>query len=174
MDATATYAGSFSYFLDAVLYQGGLQELDRLGEDGFFVVVAVEQQIMDFCADWGAGMLQIVRQEIVCGNVQGVGDHDQQFQTWGSTSVFNITEINRSRVNNLSNNFGSFAILSGDIDESMKSETTKWTNETLAALLSKVPDDKMLLLDLAADYNKCFWNMHLIFMRNTNYTCFIN
>ncbi len=32
-----------------------------------------------------------------------------------------------------------------------------WDPETLAALLSRVPDDKMLLLDLAADYNKCFW-----------------
>ena len=32
-----------------------------------------------------------------------------------------------------------------------------WDQETLAALLSKVPNDKMLLLDLAADYNKCFW-----------------
>lgn len=32
-----------------------------------------------------------------------------------------------------------------------------WDYETLAALVSKVPDDKMLLLDLAVDYNKCFW-----------------
>lgn len=33
-----------------------------------------------------------------------------------------------------------------------------WDYETLGALLSKVPDDKMLLLDLAADYNKNFWH----------------
>ena len=33
-----------------------------------------------------------------------------------------------------------------------------WDYETLAALVSKVPDDKMLLLDLAADYNKCKWH----------------
>lgn len=33
-----------------------------------------------------------------------------------------------------------------------------WDYETLKALVSKVPDDKMLLLDLAVDYNKCFWN----------------
>ena len=33
-----------------------------------------------------------------------------------------------------------------------------WDYETLASLVSKVPDDKMLLLDLAADYNKCFWH----------------
>ena len=33
-----------------------------------------------------------------------------------------------------------------------------WDNETLGALVSKVPDDKMLLLDLAADYNKCKWH----------------
>lgn len=33
-----------------------------------------------------------------------------------------------------------------------------WDYETLAALVSKVPDDKILLLDLAADYNKCFWH----------------
>ena len=32
-----------------------------------------------------------------------------------------------------------------------------WDYETLKALVSKVPDDKMLLLDLAVDYNKCFW-----------------
>ena len=33
-----------------------------------------------------------------------------------------------------------------------------WDAPTLQALLSRVPDDKMLLLDLAVDYNKCFWN----------------
>ena len=33
-----------------------------------------------------------------------------------------------------------------------------WDEPTLRALLSKVPDDKMLLLDLAVDYNKCFWH----------------
>jgi len=33
-----------------------------------------------------------------------------------------------------------------------------WDYETLAALLSKVPDDRMLLLDLAADYNRNFWH----------------
>lgn len=32
-----------------------------------------------------------------------------------------------------------------------------WDNETLEALVSQVPDDKMLLLDLAVDYNKNFW-----------------
>ena len=32
-----------------------------------------------------------------------------------------------------------------------------WDYETLGALVSKVPDDKMLLLDLAVDYNKHFW-----------------
>ncbi len=33
-----------------------------------------------------------------------------------------------------------------------------WDYETLAALVSKVPDDKMLLLDLAVDYNMHFWH----------------
>ena len=33
-----------------------------------------------------------------------------------------------------------------------------WDYETLAALLSKVPNDKMLLLDLAVDYNMHFWH----------------
>ena len=33
-----------------------------------------------------------------------------------------------------------------------------WQPETVKALLSKVPDDKMLILDLAADYNFCFWH----------------
>ena len=33
-----------------------------------------------------------------------------------------------------------------------------WDYRTLQALVSRVPDDKMLLLDLAVDYNKCFWN----------------
>lgn len=32
-----------------------------------------------------------------------------------------------------------------------------WDYETLQALVSKVPDDKMLLLDLAVDYNANFW-----------------
>lgn len=32
-----------------------------------------------------------------------------------------------------------------------------WDYETLKSLVSKVPDDKMLLLDLAVDYNRCFW-----------------
>lgn len=32
-----------------------------------------------------------------------------------------------------------------------------WDFKTLQALLSRVPDDKMLLLDLAEDYNHCFW-----------------
>lgn len=32
-----------------------------------------------------------------------------------------------------------------------------WDYETLGALVSKVPDNKMLLLDLAVDYNKNFW-----------------
>lgn len=33
-----------------------------------------------------------------------------------------------------------------------------WDYETLQALLSRVPDDKMLLLDLAVDYNTQFWH----------------
>ncbi len=33
-----------------------------------------------------------------------------------------------------------------------------WDPKSLEALVSKVPDDKMLLLDLAVDYNKNFWN----------------
>lgn len=32
-----------------------------------------------------------------------------------------------------------------------------WDYETLQSLVSKVPNDKMLLLDLAVDYNRCFW-----------------
>lgn len=32
-----------------------------------------------------------------------------------------------------------------------------WDYETLQSLVSKVPDDKMLMLDLAVDYNRCFW-----------------
>lgn len=34
-----------------------------------------------------------------------------------------------------------------------------WDYETLGALVSKVPDNKMLILDLAVDYNKCFWKI---------------
>ena len=33
-----------------------------------------------------------------------------------------------------------------------------WDKPSLEALVSKVPDDKMILLDLAADYNKHFWH----------------
>ena len=33
-----------------------------------------------------------------------------------------------------------------------------WDQPTLEALISKVPNDKMLLLDLAADYNKYIWD----------------
>ncbi len=32
-----------------------------------------------------------------------------------------------------------------------------WDPDTLKALVSHVPDEKMLLLDLAVDYNVCFW-----------------
>lgn len=32
-----------------------------------------------------------------------------------------------------------------------------WDYKTLEALVSRVPNDKMLLLDLAVDYNTCFW-----------------
>lgn len=32
-----------------------------------------------------------------------------------------------------------------------------WTKDNLGALLSRVPDDNMLLLDLATDYNATFW-----------------
>lgn len=34
-----------------------------------------------------------------------------------------------------------------------------WDYPTLEALVSRVPDDKLLLLDLAVDYNKCFWKI---------------
>ncbi len=33
-----------------------------------------------------------------------------------------------------------------------------WDYETLNALVSRVPDDRLLLLDLAVDYNKHFWH----------------
>ncbi len=33
-----------------------------------------------------------------------------------------------------------------------------WDERTLAALLTRVPDDKMLLLDMAVDYNRHFWH----------------
>lgn len=33
-----------------------------------------------------------------------------------------------------------------------------WDDRTLAALLSRVPDEKMLLLDLSVDYSCCFWH----------------
>ena len=51
MDAAAAYAGSF-LLSDAKLRQGGLKKFDRLSEDGFFILVAVEQQIVNFRADW--------------------------------------------------------------------------------------------------------------------------
>ena len=33
-----------------------------------------------------------------------------------------------------------------------------WDQPTLAALLSRVPDDKMIILDMAVDYNQNFWH----------------
>ena len=33
-----------------------------------------------------------------------------------------------------------------------------WDQPTLAALLSRVPDDKMMILDMAVDYNENFWH----------------
>lgn len=33
-----------------------------------------------------------------------------------------------------------------------------WDQQTLSALLSRVPDDKMIILDLAVDYNQNFWH----------------
>lgn len=34
-----------------------------------------------------------------------------------------------------------------------------WTKERLGALVSKVPDDKLLILDLANEYNRVFWKI---------------
>ena len=85
-----------------MLYQGGLQKLDRLGKDGFFVVVAVEQQIMNFCADRGTGMLQTVCKEVVSGNVQGIGDHDQHFKAGAFCTRFDVTYMSSGNVYDIS------------------------------------------------------------------------
>lgn len=36
-------------------------------------------------------------------------------------------------------------------------QRNNWNNQTLPALLKNVPDDKMMILDMATDYNKHFW-----------------
>ena len=78
---------------DAKLRQGGLQKSDRLGENGFFILVAVEQKIMDFCVDWGTGVLQIICQKIVGGNVKSVGDHDYHFKARTLFPCFNVANM---------------------------------------------------------------------------------
>ena len=45
-----------------------------------------------------------------------------------------------------------------------------WDYETLAALMKKVPDDKMLLLDEACDYNKHFWHNGWNYDRHKGYS----
>ncbi len=44
-----------------------------------------------------------------------------------------------------------------------------WDERTLAALLSRVPDERMLLLDLAADYNRHFWKNGYNFERHRGF-----
>ena len=48
---------------------------------------------MDFRADRRAGMLEIVREEIICRNVQSVGDHDQELKARISASGFYIADM---------------------------------------------------------------------------------
>lgn len=37
-------------------------------------------------------------------------------------------------------------------------QRSNWTNGKLQAMMKNVPDDKMMILDMAADYNNHFWN----------------
>ena len=94
MDAAATYAGSF--LLYPVLVQEGFQECERLGENCLLIIVAVQQEVVDLCSNRGAGVIQIVCQEIVSGNIKGVGNEDNQLKAelylprFDSTDVFVI------------------------------------------------------------------------------------
>lgn len=63
-----------SFQLDAKLRKKPLQEYECSSENCPLVMVAVQQKIMYLCPNRGAGVFQVVSQEIVSGYVQSVGD----------------------------------------------------------------------------------------------------
>ena len=65
----------------------------QFDENVLFVIVAIQQQVMQLRIDRGTGMLQVVGQKIICGNIQGIGDHDQHFQTWTFCSSFDSADV---------------------------------------------------------------------------------
>ncbi len=56
MDAAATYAGSFFMFLDTEFREECFHELQEPCEHLLLVMVAVQQDIVDFRVDRGAGI----------------------------------------------------------------------------------------------------------------------
>ena len=52
---------------------------------------------MDLRPNRGAGVFQIVCQEIVSGDVESVGDKNQKLKTWCSCASFNVAYMNWSR-----------------------------------------------------------------------------
>lgn len=86
-----TYTGSFFIASDAEFRKETLEECQRSGENSLLIMVAVQQEIMYLCPNWGAGVFQVVSQKIVGGYVEGVGDQDQHLYTWPPFTVFNVT-----------------------------------------------------------------------------------
>ena len=43
-------------------------------------MVAVEEKVVDLCVNGRAGVFQIIRKKIVSGNVQSVGDRNEEFE----------------------------------------------------------------------------------------------
>ena len=93
MDAAATYAGSFFMFLDTEFREECLHELQESCEHFFLVMVTVQQDIMDLRVDRGAGMFQIVREQVISGYFESIGNVNQHFKTGCFCTCFNIADV---------------------------------------------------------------------------------
>ena len=68
------------FLLYAELRKQRLQECQRPCENRLLVMVAVEEKVVDLCVNGRAGVFQIIRKKIVSGNVQCVGDRNEEFE----------------------------------------------------------------------------------------------
>lgn len=80
-------------FLDTEFREECLHELQESCEHFFLVMVTVQQDIMDLRVNRGAGMLQIVREQVISGYIQRIGNVDQHFETGGFCSCFDVADM---------------------------------------------------------------------------------
>ena len=78
------------FLLYAELRKQRFQKCQRPCENRLLVMVAVEEKVVDLCVNGRAGVLQIVRKKIVSGNVQGVGNRNEEFKTQSYLLMCNL------------------------------------------------------------------------------------